>query len=80
MDILSINATASTPLVSFDPIIGMMNIAGRSIPENADDFWLPVLNWFESYKLNPVHNTTFQIDLEYFNISNFSNIVRSFFV
>jgi len=52
-----------------------MFIKGRCIPDEPDEFWLPILNWFESYKLNPVHNTTFQIDLEYFNISSSKRIL-----
>jgi hypothetical protein len=75
MDILSIKATSATPFVSFDPIIGMMQIEGRSIPENADDFWLPVLNWFESYIISPCETTTFSISLEYFNISSSKRIL-----
>ena len=75
MDILSINATAMTPLVSFDPVSGNMKIEGRSIPENADDFWMPVLNWFESYIISPSEKTIFSINLEYFNISSSKRIL-----
>ena len=75
MDILSINATATTPLVLFDPIIGTMHIEGRSIPENADEFWLPILNWFESYIISPCEATTFSISLEYFNITSSKRIL-----
>ena len=38
MDNLSIKATALTPSVSFDKTNGEMEIIGRSIPENADEF------------------------------------------
>lgn len=75
MDILSIKATALTPLVMFDPVQGNMKIEGRSIPENADDFWMPVLNWFESYMLSPINSTIFSINLEYFNISSSKRIL-----
>lgn len=75
MDVLSIKATALTPCVFFDPTDGNMKIEGRSIPENADDFWMPVLNWFESYILSPTNSTTFSINLEYFNISSSKRIL-----
>ena len=75
MEILSINATATTPQVIFDPIIGTMHVEGRSIPENPDEFWLPILNWFESYIISPCETTTFSISLEYFNITSSKRIL-----
>ena len=52
-----------------------MEIKGRSIPDQPDEFWLPVLSWFESYLLDPSPNTTVKIDLEYFNISSSKRIL-----
>ncbi|MCE2713083.1 MAG: DUF1987 domain-containing protein [Cryomorphaceae bacterium] len=52
-----------------------MKIKGRSIPDNPDEFWLPVLNWFESYLLHPLKSTVIKIDLEYFNISSSKRIL-----
>lgn len=75
MDILFNNATPQTPEIEFNPKSGVMQIRGRCIPDDPDQFWLPVLNWFESYILNPVEITTFQIDLEYFNISSSKRIL-----
>ena len=75
MEILSQNATPTTPEIVFNHVTGVMLIKGRCIPDEPDEFWLPILNWFESYKLNPDHNTTFQIDLEYFNISSYKRIL-----
>ncbi len=75
MEILFRNATPHTPEIDFNPTTGVMQIKGRCIPDEPDNFWLPVLNWFESYLLNPVEITTFQIDLEYFNISSSKRIL-----
>lgn len=75
MDILSRNATSQTPEIDFNPTTGTMQIKGRSIPDEPDEFWLPILNWFESYMMNPNENTIFQIDLEYFNISSSKRIL-----
>lgn len=75
MEGLSILGTAQTPVISFNPLIGNMEIKGRSIPDNPDDFWVPVLNWFESYLIQPAPRTTFKIDLEYFNISSSKRIL-----
>ncbi len=75
MENLLIEATSKTPWIHFDSLSGQMEIKGRSIPEEADDFWLPVLNWFESYIMHPHNNTIVKIDLEYFNITSSKRIL-----
>jgi hypothetical protein len=75
LDALNIDATSQTPEISFCVETGLMNIAGRSIPEEPDTFWIPVLNWFESYLLKPSESTVFRINLEYFNISSSKRIL-----
>ena len=75
MEKLFLEATVQTPNIDFDPKTGLMQIKGRAIPDDPDDFWLPILNWFESYLLAPCGNTVFQIDLDYFNISSSKRIL-----
>lgn len=75
MDILLIQPTAQTPLIEFNSITGEMTIKGRSIPDAPDEFWFQVLNWFETYLLNPQHTTVFKIDLEYFNVTSSKRIL-----
>ena len=75
MEDLFIKATPQTPFIHFDGNNGLMEIKGRSIPDQPDEFWLPILNWFESYLMNPVNSTTIKIDLEYFNISSSKRIL-----
>lgn len=70
-----IDSTPHTPMVNFNSKSGVMEIKGRSIPDQPDDFWIPVLNWFESYLLNPTQKTVVKIDLEYFNISSSKRIL-----
>lgn len=75
MEALLIHATPQTPFIHFNNESGVMEIKGRSIPDQPDDFWLPILNWFESYLLAPKDNTVVKIDLEYFNISSSKRIL-----
>lgn len=75
MEQLIIDATSHTPAISFNGREGLMEISGRSIPDQPDDFWLPVLNWFESYLLQPNQKTIVKINLEYFNISSSKRIL-----
>ncbi|MEY3237638.1 MAG: hypothetical protein RI883_1739 [Bacteroidota bacterium] len=75
MEELYIIATPQTPFVHFNGKSGVMEIKGRSIPDQPDEFWLPILNWFETYLLNPNGSTVVKIDLEYFNISSSKRIL-----
>tara|TARA_B110000285_G_scaffold212655_1_gene256368 strand:+ start:1263 stop:1655 length:393 start_codon:yes stop_codon:yes gene_type:complete len=75
MQVLRIEPTAQTPMINFDPANGLMEIKGRSIPYDSDDYWMPILNWFESYVVNPFQVTVFKINLEYFNISSSKRIL-----
>lgn len=75
MDKLDIEETAQTPKVSFDAQSGEMSIKGRSVPEDPDQFWLPILNWFEAFVLSPSDSVIVKLDLEYFNISSSKRIL-----
>ena len=70
MEKLIIDSSTETPFIHFDKETGLMEIKGRSIPNNPDLFWGPVLSWFDSYLMSPAENTTVRINLEYFNISS----------
>lgn len=67
---LRIQATAKTPEVLLDPQNGVFEIKGKSVPEDAEDFYNQILDWFEDYVANPNPETVMRIDLEYFNISS----------
>ena len=70
MEALRIQATPKTPEVLFDAQNEIFEIKGKSIPDDAEDFYDSVLNWFEDYVANPNATTILKIDLEYFNISS----------
>jgi hypothetical protein len=67
-------ASPQTPFIYFK-VDGTMQIKGRAIPDNPEPFWGDVLAWFDKYAENPCPSTTFQIDLEYFNISSSKRIL-----
>ncbi len=75
MDTLLIQATAQTPLVNLNPATGIMEIRGRSIPDDPEAFWGAVLTWFDDYMANPIEETLVRIDLEYFNITSSKRIL-----
>ena len=75
MDTLLIEATAQTPLVNLNPETGVMEIKGRSIPDDPESFWGAVLTWFDNYMAHPNDETLVKIDLEYFNITSSKRIL-----
>lgn len=59
-----------TPLVEMFFSKGYFKIIGKSVPENATNFFNPVLNGLDMYSKNPVKSTTVDFHLEYFNTSS----------
>ncbi|MGD1844867.1 MAG: DUF1987 domain-containing protein [Salibacteraceae bacterium] len=70
MDTIHIEGTPKTPTINFNPENGLLEIQGRSIPENAVDFYKPVVDWLTEYAQSPVGQTVMNIQLEYFNTSS----------
>ncbi len=70
MNVFTIEETPKTPYVNFDLELGNLEITGRSVPSDAENFWEPVLEKFETYCNHPAQETHVKINLEYFNISS----------
>lgn len=75
MEKLVLESSPYTPFVAFDACTGVMEIKGRAIPEQADQFWMPIISWFDNYVCEPANQTVFKIDLEYFNIASSKRIL-----
>lgn len=78
MDSLIIESTQKTPLVSFDGKKGVLEIKGRSIPENSIEFYKPLVDWLEEYGETPCDKTVVNVHLEYFNTSSSKCILDVF--
>jgi hypothetical protein len=78
MESLLIEGTAKTPTVKFDPNVGLIEIKGRSIPENSIEFYKPMVDWLERYAQEPKSSTKVNIQLEYFNTSSSKCILDVF--
>lgn len=72
MNSLYIEATNETPQVSLNPISGEFLISGKSIIEDAEAFYKPVLDWFSDFSGSKI---SLSIDLEFFNISSSKRIL-----
>ena len=71
MESLNIKGTYDTPTVNFDPGNNTFEISGRSYPEDTAEFYIPVLEWVESYVSEPNKRTQFVFKLDYFNSSSY---------
>ena len=70
MNSLLLEGTAKTPRINFSTKDGMLEISGKSIPENSIEFYQPVYNWLDEYGQLPNKTTILKIQLEYFNTSS----------
>jgi hypothetical protein len=66
MQVIKIKPTKSSPEVILDPT-GQIKFRGRSIQENAAEFFEPVEEWISMYIEKPADFTRVDVILEYFN-------------
>jgi hypothetical protein len=78
MEALTIEGTPKTPSVKFDGEQGLIEIKGRSIPENSIEFYKPLVDWLEEYGKTPAGLTKVNVQLEYFNTSSSKCILDVF--
>ena len=62
-----LEATANTPKILLDPEQGRVVISGSSSPFSPTNFFTPVLEWFEHYRVSGKDHLQVFIMLDYFN-------------
>lgn len=70
MEKVFIEPTRTTPLVKFDPDEGLLEMKGRSSPENSIQFYQQVLDNLEEFAQSGGDNFTANLAFEYFNTSS----------
>jgi hypothetical protein len=55
------------PSLSLNANSGVLELAGKSIPERTSEFYDPVLAWIDEYSQSPKEETIFNVKLEYCN-------------
>lgn len=78
MEDIRIEGTPKTPTVNFIASEGLLEIKGRSIPENSIEFYKPLIEWIEGYAGGAAGPTNVNIQLEYFNTSSSKCILDVF--
>ncbi len=78
MEAISIQGTHKTPSIVFNSEQGLLEIKGRSNPENSKVFYNPLLDWVETYVSNPPEKTTVNVQLEHFNTISSKSLLDLF--
>ncbi len=78
MDSINIEGTPKTPTISFDANTGVIEIKGRSIPENSIEFYKPLVDWLDKFSDVAQGTVNVNIQLEYFNTSSSKCILDVF--
>ncbi len=76
MERLLIGATQKSPLVHMDADKGLIEIKGRSTPEDTDKVFGPIVQWIERYVENAKDKTIVNFHFEYFNSSTTKALMR----
>lgn len=79
MENFKITETEDTPNIDFNAESRVFTISGRSLPENAIEFYAPVLEWVDK-TLDEAEPTSFvfEIKIEYFNTSSSKQLAKFF--
>ena len=70
MEVIKIMGTDDTPSVLLDAASNTFEISGRSLPEDVNSFYAPIVAWMEKYNQSPNAKTVFNFKLAYFNTAS----------
>lgn len=76
MEKINLEGSHSTPKVLLDHEEGLVEIRGKSIPENAIKFFQPIIEWLKVYSQNPKQTTKVVLQIDYFNTSSSKCILQ----
>lgn len=79
MNDVIINGTNKLPTVNLDSKAGLIELSGRSIPEDGKEFYDDILKWIRDYSQQPADETLIEFRFEYLNSSShisIKNLIR----
>ncbi|MDA3890103.1 MAG: DUF1987 domain-containing protein [Salinivirgaceae bacterium] len=76
MENILFNPTEDTPKVVFNFDTGEYMISGRSLPENAVAFYIPLIEWLRKFNSSFKNEIIFNFKLEYFNTASAKQITK----
>lgn len=72
---LRIQATNESLEVNLDKEMSRFEFYGKSLPENPNEFFEPILKWFREYVKEPNKETILVFKMEYFNTASSKRIL-----
>ena len=70
MELLKIESSEDNPRIVLDRESNILEISGRSLPEDVNTFYEPMMSWIEEYAKDPLDPTVFNFKLTYFNTAS----------
>ncbi len=80
MNPLIIAATEDTPEIIFNPKSNVFKLSHISLPENAIDFYKPVISWLKEYRNHTLPETIFDFNIEYMNTASSKQVFEIVFI
>lgn len=79
MEKLELSGSMDCPKIVLDKGNGLFEISGKSLPENVNSFYGPIIGWFEEYFKTPNQETVVTMKMDYINTAS-SKILLSLFL
>lgn len=80
MEALYIEPTNDTPTIILDKGKNHFEISGKSLPEDVNSFYEPVLNWLDKYFADPNPKTSLLFNLDYLNTASSKSLLSLFLI
>ncbi len=74
-DVFYIEPSNDHPKVVLDKANNTFEVIGKSLPEDVNEFYDPIVAWLREYSKNPNPETVFVLNLEYYNSATVRKIV-----
>ncbi|MCQ2251886.1 MAG: DUF1987 domain-containing protein [Bacteroidales bacterium] len=69
MERIQIAPEKNSPKVDFNPEAGVLTFEGKSLMEDSESFYLPLVDWIMKYAEEPHEGTVVDFKFDYFNTS-----------
>lgn len=76
MESLTIEPTDELPKIVLDPANNNFEISGISLPEDAKEFYFPILQWLDQYGQSPNEDTNLVMQMDYFNTASSKPLIE----
>lgn len=73
-----IESTDVSPEIKFDLQQDLFVVKGRSMPENTEGFYQPVIDWLKTNAKGVNRNINFDVILDYYNTGSFIRLMALF--